>query len=206
MASMSVVVAIVASSYGIPTPTCSPNGRGWEAYERVSNLGVGMSTLWLPGGVRFGGVAGPRGDVWVGVSGRVGRGLRGGGVKRPPNRPLKGGVGKNSVCVGVRKHVAWIAGLRIWWSRSWETNVSRPLSLAMRTNSSGHFAGERTCVASSDCLCAGTNCMCPAGIRMRVDMLRWPHIAAEFHGVSSQTERINTTKKGVSCDSAEKRA
>jgi len=27
--------------------------------------------------------------------------------------------------------------------------------------------------------------MCPAGIRMRVDMSWWPRIAAEFHGVSS---------------------
>jgi len=31
----------------------------------------------------------------------------------------------------------------------------------------------------------GTNRMCPAGIRMRVDMLWWPQIVAEFHGVSS---------------------
>ena len=48
--------------------------------------------------------------------------------------------------------------------------------------------------------------MCPAGIRMRVDMLWWPRIAAEFHGVSSQIGRISTTKKGVSCASEEARA
>jgi len=94
--------------------------------------------------------------------------------------------------------VAWIAGLRIWWIRSWETNVSLPLSLAIKTNSTGHFAGERTCVPSSDCLCVGTNRMCPAGIWMRVEMLWWPRIAAEFHGVSSQTGRIKTTRKEVS--------
>ena len=100
---------------------------GW-----VSSLGVGSYTLMLPGDARFGGVAGPRGDVWAGTAGRVGRGLRGGGVRRPPIRPLKGGVGKNSVCAGVRRYVAWMAGLRIWGIRSWETNVSRPLSLAMK--------------------------------------------------------------------------
>ena len=34
----------------------------------------------------------------------------------------------------------------------------------------------------------------------------WPRIAAEFHGVFSQTGSIKTTKKGVSCDSEEERA
>ncbi len=48
--------------------------------------------------------------------------------------------------------------------------------------------------------------MCPAGIRMRVDMLWWPRIAAEFHGVSSHIGRISTTKKGISCASEEARA
>jgi len=38
----------------------------------------------------------------------------GDGVRRPPNRPpLEDGVEKNSVCFGVRRHVAYIAGLRI---------------------------------------------------------------------------------------------
>ena len=55
-------MAIVASSYGMPTPTGSPNGRGWEAYEGVSNLGVGISTVWMFGGVQLGGVAEQRGD------------------------------------------------------------------------------------------------------------------------------------------------
>jgi hypothetical protein len=48
--------------------------------------------------------------------------------------------------------------------------------------------------------------MCPAGIRMRIDMLWWPRIAAEIHGVSSQTGRITTTRKGVACDSEEETA
>ncbi len=48
--------------------------------------------------------------------------------------------------------------------------------------------------------------MCPAGIRMRVDMLWWPWTAAEFHGMSSQTGRIKTTRKGVSCASEEEMA
>jgi len=50
-------------------------------------------------------------------------------------------------------------------------------------------------VASLDCLCAGTNRICPAGIQIRVHMLWWPRIAAEFHGVFSQPERIKTTRK-----------
>jgi hypothetical protein len=48
--------------------------------------------------------------------------------------------------------------------------------------------------------------MCPAGIRMRVDILWWPLMAAEFHGVSSHTGRIITAKKGLSCASEEARA
>ncbi len=48
--------------------------------------------------------------------------------------------------------------------------------------------------------------MCPDGIRMRVDMLWWSRIAAEFHGVSSQTGIIKTSGKGVSCASEEERA
>jgi hypothetical protein len=34
-------------------------------------------------------------------------------------------------------------------------------------------------------------------------MLWWPRIAAEFHGVSSQTGRIKITRKGVFLDSKE---
>ena len=37
-------------------------------------------------------------------------------------------------------------------------------------------------------------------------MLWWPRILAEFHGVSSHTGRIKTTRKGVSCISEEERA
>jgi hypothetical protein len=48
--------------------------------------------------------------------------------------------------------------------------------------------------------------MSPAAIQMRFDMLWWPRIAAELHGVSSQTGRIKTTRKRVSCDSEEERA
>jgi len=33
---------------------------------------------------------------------------------------------------------------------------------------------------------------------MRVEILWWPRIAAEFHGVLSQSGRIKTTRKGVS--------
>ena len=47
--------------------------------------------------------------------------------------------------------------------------------------------------------------MRPAGIRMRFDMLWWPRIAAEFHGVSSQIGSIKITRKGASCDSEEER-
>ena len=45
--------------------------------------------------------------------------------------------------------------------------------------------------------------MCPAGIRMRIGMLWWPRIVAQFHGVSSQAGRIKITKKRVSGDSKE---
>jgi hypothetical protein len=120
----SAVVASVASSCGVPIPTGSTDDWGYEAFGWVSSLGIGSSTLMLPGGVRFGGVAGPRGEVCAGVAGRVGSGLRGGGVSQPPSRAPEGGVGKNSICAGERRHAAWIAGLGIYWIRSWETNVS----------------------------------------------------------------------------------
>jgi len=41
---------------------------------------------------------------------------------------------------------------------------------------------------------------------MRVDMLWWPRIAVELHGVSSQIGSIKTTRKGVSYTSEEERA
>jgi hypothetical protein len=74
--------------------------------------------------------------------------------------------------------VALIDGLMICLIRPWQINDSRPLALATRTNSTGYFARERTGVASPDCLRARRNRMCPAGIRMRVDVLWWPRIAA----------------------------
>jgi len=87
-------------------------------------------------------VSGPRSNVWAGIAGRVGRGLLGGGVKRPPNRPpLEGGVGKNNICPGGRWQAAWIDGLKIFWIRSWQINVFPPLALTMKTNSTDHFAG-----------------------------------------------------------------
>jgi hypothetical protein len=102
---------------GVPILTGFPGVWGWEVLGWVVIRGVGSSPLVLSRGVRFGGVYGTRGDVWAGVAGRMGRGLRGDGVKplkRPPNQTLvEGGVGKNSVCSGVRRHVACIAGLRI---------------------------------------------------------------------------------------------
>ncbi len=67
----------------------------------------------MPGGVTV-----PSGDVWAGIAGVVGRGLRRSGVKRPLNWSLEGGVGKISICAVVRRHVAWIDGLQICWIRS----------------------------------------------------------------------------------------
>ena len=107
-------VADVVFSQEVPIPTGFPGVWGWEVLGWVFNRGIGSSTLMFSGGVRFGGVAGSCGGIWAGVAGRVGRGVRGGGVRRPPNRPPVGcGVGKNSVCAGVRRHVARITGLRI---------------------------------------------------------------------------------------------
>ncbi len=68
------------------------------------------------------------------------------------------------------------------------------------------FRGGENWVSLVRLLVSGDKRMCPAGIRMRVDMLWWPRIAAEFHGVSSQTDNIKTTRKGVSCASEEDRA
>jgi hypothetical protein len=145
--------------------------------------------------------SGPCGVAVAGIVGRLGICLCGCGLSRPPNRVMvRGGLGKEFVSSGVSLQIAWIAGARIDRIRSWEKIVSRTLTLAMRTSSAGHFVGERIGLASSDCLCSGTKRMCPAGIRMRVAMLWWSRIAAEFHGVSSRTGRIKTTRKGVYMD------
>ena len=88
--------------------------------------------------------------------------------------------GKKMVASGARWQVACIVGAMIMWIMSWFRNVSRPLVLAMRTNFTGHLAGERFTVASYACLCAGTKSMCPAGMRIRVIMLTCPLMALEF--------------------------
>ena len=81
--------------------------------------------------------------------------------------------------------------------RSLLTNWFLPSSFEMRTSSTGYFAGGREVVSLSDCLLAGTNRICPAGISMRVSRLWWLLIAVEYHGVSSQTGSTMITKKGV---------
>jgi hypothetical protein len=87
----SVVVAAVSSSCGVPIPTGSPGVWWWEVLLWVSNREVGSSTIMFREVFGLlGGVTGPCADVWAGVAGRVGRGLRGGGVRRPPNRPPLG--------------------------------------------------------------------------------------------------------------------
>jgi len=61
--------------------------------------------------------------------------------------------GKKCVVSGVRWQVDWIKGdAMIVWILLVSMNVSRPLWLAMRTNSTGHLAGESTVIASSACL------------------------------------------------------
>ncbi len=72
-----------------------------------------------------------------------------------------------------------------------------PSSFEIGTSSTGHFAGGREVVSLSDCLWAGTNRMCPAGIWMSVSRLWWLRIGAEYQGVSSQTGSTMTIKKGV---------
>ncbi len=68
-------------------------------------LGVVIPTLGLSVSIQFGGGTGPQGIIWGGVAGIVGKIFRGGGDKRPPDQPKGGGVGKNIVCLGVRRHV-----------------------------------------------------------------------------------------------------
>jgi hypothetical protein len=110
----SATIAAVVYSCGVPIPTSSPGVWWWSVLGWLSNRKIGSSTLMSPGAVRFGGLTVPRGDDWAGVAGRVGRGLRGDGVRRPPSRhPVEGEVGKSSVCSSVRRHVACITGLRV---------------------------------------------------------------------------------------------
>ena len=67
----------------------------------------------------------------------------------------------------------------------------------------GHLAGEKSDVDSSDCVCAGTKSLYLAKTYTGVDMLPWPLIAGEFHGVSSHTASVKTTKKGLCVHSEE---
>ncbi len=64
-------------------------------------------------------------------------------------------------------------------------NASRPLSFAMRKNSTDHLVGERSEVAPSDSLCAGIKRIFPFGMLVRVEKLPWTLMVVEFHGVSS---------------------
>ena len=47
----------------------------------------------------------------------------------------------------------------------------------------------------------GTKRICHVEMSLSVTIYRWPLIKADFHGVSSQTGRIKTTRNGVSVDS-----
>ena len=89
-----------------------------------------------------------------------------------------------------------MAGERMVRILSVSRYVSRPLTLAIRTSSTSHLAGLSSIEGSSVCFSAGTKRMCPFGIRIRVDMLVWPLIAAEVQGESSHTGRTKTSKNG----------
>ena len=149
--------------------------------------------------VRLGGAWGPWGGVCGEiVAGQEGIGLTGypeGRVVGPPL--LFGAAGKNLICSGVIWQTWSMAGARIWVMRSLCRNFCLPVSLEMRTSSTGHLAGGREAVSPSVCLWAGTNRMWPVGIWISVSMLGWLRIAAEAHGVSSYTRSTSTTKSGV---------
>ena len=81
--------------------------------------------------------------------------------------------------------------------RSIHTNWPLPSLLEMRTNSTDHLVGGKEDVFPSVCLWAGAHRMCLVGIWIRVSRLGWLRIAAEHHGVSSQTGSTTTTKRGV---------
>ena len=101
----------------------------------------------------------------AGVAGRMGISLIGCvAVQVPVLFPVESGVGKKCVYAGIKRQVTWMVGDRIVWIRSWLLNASCPLSLAMRTSSTGYLASERSKVASSDCLCASTKRMCPTDL------------------------------------------
>ena len=97
-------------------------------------------------------------------------------------------------------------GERIVCILSMSRYTSRPMSFAIRTSSTGHLADLSSIEGSSICFSAGTKRMCPFGMRIRVDMLVWPLIAAEVHGESSHTERTKTARNGSSVWSEEAKA
>ena len=105
--------------------------------------------------------------------------------------------GKNVSCSSDIWQVPRRAWARNRLMRSMHTNWSLPSLLEIRTSSTGHLAGGRKDVSPSVYLWVGTNCMCPVGIRIRVSKLGCLRIAAEYHGVSSQTGSTRTTRKGV---------
>ena len=84
--------------------------------------------------------------------------------------------------------------------------AARPNSLAMMISSTGHLAGLSSMDSSSACLSAGTNRMCPLGMRMSVDIFVCPRIAFDVHGESSHTGRTMTAKNGSFVCSEEAKA
>ncbi len=68
------------------------------------------------------------------------------------------------------------------------------------------FCGGEGWVGLVGLLVSGGKAHVPRRDPDKGDMLWWPRIAAEFHGVSSQTGSIKTTRKGASCASEEEKA
>ena len=66
--------------------------------------------------------------------------------------PEFAGVGKKMVSSGLRRQVSRIAGARMVRILLLLRYASLPLSFAIRTSSTGHFAGVRAMDTSSDCL------------------------------------------------------
>jgi hypothetical protein len=101
------------TSYRLARPASSPRAWSRDVLGWVPNREIGSSAELMPGDSRRVGVTGPAGDAGAGVAECVGRGLRGSGVGCSPKRLIvEGGIGKNCVWAGVRRHVALIVGLR----------------------------------------------------------------------------------------------
>ncbi len=158
----------------------------------------GMGAWWA--------VVGPLGGGGT-SSGHTGKGRSGGsegGLVGPPLRGWR--AGKKFICPGVIWQDVHRAGVRSWWMRSMLTNFSLPEALEMRISSTGHLAASKGAMSPSVSLWAGMNRMCSMGIWTRVSTFRWLRIPEEFQGVSSQTGRTMTTRKGVVVCSDEPRA